>query len=448
MSTLAIHNARVIDPALGRDGIADVVIVDGRVTRVGPNEGDMVIEADRIDATGLVVAPGFVDLHTHLREPGFEYKETIASGTLAAARGGFTTVCAMPNTMPALDSRPAVESVMREAELSGRVRVLPVGCITIGRAGKELAPAGELVRAGVVALTDDGDAVADPSLMRHALEYSTVFGLPVAQHCEDPALVRDGHMHEGWVATRLGLRGRPASAEETLVARDIALAELAGAHLHIQHVSTAGSVALIRAARARGANVTAEVTPHHLTLTHEEVAFGFSDDYSRIAYNANAKVNPPLREQVDVDACIAALRDGVIDAVATDHAPHGASDKELEFDLAAAGISGIETAFGLLMTLVHRGEIDLPTLIERLTAGPVRAWGLGRRVGLDGIGTLAPGAIGDLVVLDPNAEWTVDPSQFASMGRNTPLAGRTLRGRVVATVFDGHVVHALEGVAV
>jgi dihydroorotase len=337
---------------------------------------------------------------------------------------------------------------MREAELSGHVRVLPVGCITIGRAGKELSPTGELVRAGVVALTDDGDAVADPSLMRHALEYSTVFGLPVAQHCEDPALVRDGHMHEGWVATRLGLRGRPASAEETLVARDIALAELAGAHLHIQHVSTAGSVALIRAARARGAHVTAEVTPHHLTLTHEEVAFGFGDDYRNIAYNANAKVNPPLREQVDVEACVAALREGVIDAVATDHAPHSSGDKELEFDLAAAGISGIETAFGLLMTLVHDGKLDLPTLIERLTAGPVRAWGLDRRTGLEGLGTLAPGAVGDLVLLDPDAVWTVDPSQFASMGRNTPLAGRTLRGRVVATVFDGRVVHALEGVAV
>lgn len=447
MTTLAIHNARVIDPALGRDGIADVVIVDGRVARVGPNEGDAVIEADRIDATGLVVAPGFVDLHVHLREPGFEYKETIASGTAAAARGGFTTVCAMPNTMPALDSRPAVESVLREADISARVRVLPVGCITRGREGKELAPAGELVRSGVVALSDDGDAVADPSLMRHALEYSTVFGLPIAQHCEDPQLVRDGHMHEGWVATRLGLRGRPASAEETLVARDIALAELAGAHLHIQHVSTAGSVALIRAARARGAHVTAEVTPHHLTLTHEEVAFG-GGDYRRIAYNANAKVNPPLREQADVEACIAALRDGVIDAVATDHAPHALSDKDIEFNLAAAGISGLETAFGLLMSLVHAGHLDLATLIERLTAGPVRAWGLDRRAGLDGIGTLAPGALGDLVVLDPNAEWTVDPREFASTGRNTPLAGRQLKGRVVATVYGGRVVHALEGVAI
>ncbi len=442
MSTLAIHNGRVIDPALGRDGIADVVIVDGRIARVGPDEGDMVVEAERIDASGLVVAPGFVDLHTHLREPGFEYKETIATGTEAAARGGFTTVCAMPNTQPPLDSRAAVESVLREAEASARVRVLPIGCITHGRAGKELAPAGELAGAGVVALSDDGDAVADPSLMRHALEYSTRFALPVAQHCEDPRLVRDGQMHEGWVATRLGLRGRPASAEETFVARDIALAELTGAHLHICHVSTAGSVALIRAARERGAHVTAEVTPHHLALTHEEVAFG--DSYAELLYQTNAKVNPPLREESDLEALQQALRDGVIDAIATDHAPHAAIDKDIEFDLAAAGISGLETAFGLSMRLVHAGALSLPVLLERMTAGPVRAWGLDRRPGLDGLGTLAPGALGDVVLLDPDAEWTVDPATFASRGRNTPLAGRALRGRVVATVLGGTIVYQTE----
>ena len=445
MTTLAIHNARVIDPALGRDGVADVVIVDGRVARVGPDEGSAVVDADRIDASGLVVAPGFVDLHVHLREPGFEYKETIATGTAAAARGGFTTVCAMPNTNPPLDSRAAVESVQREAEVSACVRVLPIGCITLGRAGRELAPAGELARAGVVALSDDGDAVADASLMRHALEYSTAFGLPVSQHCEDPTLVQDGHMHEGWVATRLGLRGRPASAEETFVARDIALAELSGAHLHVAHVSTAGSVALIRAARQRGAHVTAEVTPHHLTLTHEEVAF--AGDYSHVAYDSNAKVNPPLREQADIDALVEALRDGVIDAVATDHAPNATMDKEIEFDLAAPGISGLETAFGVVMSLVHAGGLDLPALIARLTSGPAQAWGLDRRPGLEGLGTLAPGAPGDLVVLDPDAEWTVEPDEFASLGHNTPLAGRTLRGRVVATVYNGEVVHALEGVA-
>ncbi|MSQ42533.1 MAG: dihydroorotase [Dehalococcoidia bacterium] len=444
MTTLAIHNGRVIDPAQGRDGIADVVIVDGRIARVGPNEGDMVVEAERIDATGLIVTPGFIDLHTHLREPGFEYKETIATGTRAAARGGYTTVCAMPNTQPPLDSRAAVESVLREAEHSACVRVLPIGCITRGRAGRELAPAGELAMAGVVALSDDGDAVADPSLMRHALEYSTQFLLPVAQHCEDPQLVRDGQMHEGWVATRLGLRGRPASAEEIFVARDIALAEMSGAHLHICHVSTAGSVALIAAARARGTHVTAEVTPHHLTLTHEEVAF--ADDYRHLRYNTNAKVNPPLREEGDLAALAAALRDGVIDAVATDHAPHAAMDKEIEFDLAAPGLTMLETAFGLCMRLVHDGQLTLPTLIERMTIGPVRAWGLDRRPGLEGLGTLAPGALGDVAILDPHAEWTVDPATFASKGRNTLLAGRRLRGRVIATIYGGRLVYETERV--
>ncbi|MFA7248581.1 MAG: dihydroorotase [Dehalococcoidia bacterium] len=444
MTTLAIHNGRVIDPALGRDGIADVVIVDGRIARVGPNEGDMVVEAERIDATGLIVTPGFIDLHTHLREPGFEHKETIATGTLAAARGGYTTVCAMPNTQPPLDSRAAVESVLREAENSAVVRVLPIGTITRGRAGKELAPAGELASAGVVALSDDGDAVADPSLMRHALEYSTRFGLPVAQHCEDPALVRDGQMHEGWVATRLGLRGRPASAEETFVARDIALAELAGAHLHICHVSTAGSVALIAAARARGARVTAEVTPHHLTLTHEEVAF--TADYRTAHYQTNAKVNPPLREEADLAALAIALRDGVIDCIATDHAPHSVGDKEIEFDIASPGLTMLETSFGLCMRLVHDGRLSLPALVERLTIGPARAWGLDARPGLEGIGTLAPGALGDVALLDPNAEWTVDPSTFASKGKNTPLGGRQLRGRVVATIFGGRLVHETDRV--
>ncbi|HJM89797.1 MAG TPA: dihydroorotase [Dehalococcoidia bacterium] len=445
MSTLAIHNARVIDPALGRDGIADIVIVDGRIARIGPDEGSAVIDAERIDASGLVAAPGFVDLHVHLRQPGFEHKETIATGTAAAARGGFTTVCAMPNTNPPLDSRPAVESVLREAEVSARVRVLPIGCITRGRTGAELAPAGELVDAGVVALSDDGDAVSDASLMRNALQYSTAFELPISQHCEDPTLVHDGHMHEGWVATRAGLRGRPASAEETYVARDIALAELSGAHLHIAHVSTAGSVTLIRAARERGANITAEVTPHHLTLSHEEVAFGAS--YDQLTYNTHAKVNPPLREQSDIDALAEALRDGVISAVATDHAPHATIDKDLEFDLAAPGISGLETAFGLVMSRVHDGTLDLPTMIARMTSDPVAAWGLDRRTGIEGLGTLAPGAPGDVALLDPNAEWTVDPADFASLGQNTPLTGRTLKGQVLATVYGGEVVHRLEQVA-
>ncbi len=444
MTTIAIHNGRVIDPALGQDGIADVVIVNGRIARVGPGEGDAVIDAERIDASGLVVAPGFVDLHTHLREPGQEHKETIATGTEAAARGGYTTVCAMPNTSPALDSRAAVESVLREADASARVRVLPIGAITMGRKGKELTPQGELQDSGVVALSDDGDAVADASLMRHALEYSTQFDLPVAQHCEDPSLVRDGQMHEGWVATRLGLRGRPASAEETMVARDIALAELTGAHLHICHVSTAGSVALIAAARDRGARITAEVTPHHLTLTHEEVAFG--RDYVHLRYDTNAKVNPPLREETDLEALAIALRDGVIEAIATDHAPHASTDKDIEFDLASPGLTMLETAFGLSMRLVHEGKLTLPSLIERMSIGPVRAWRLDALPGLQGLGTLAPGALGDVTLLDPDAEWAVEPASFASKGKNTPLGGRTLKGRVVATIYGGALVHETDRV--
>ncbi len=445
MSTLAIHNGRVIDPALGLDGIADIVIVDGRITRVGPNEGDMVIEANRIDATGLIVAPGFVDLQTHLREPGFEHQETIASGTRSAAQGGFTTVCAMPGTVPPLDSRAAVESVLREAEASALVRVLPIGSITAGRKGELLAPAGELAGAGVVSLTDDGQAVAAPNLMRHAMQYSTQFGLPVAQHPEDPALVRGGQMHEGWVATRLGLRGRPASGEATMVARDIALAELTGAHLHVCNISTAGSVSLLRGARERGVHVTASVTPHHLTLTHERVAFG--ESYTEIQYDTSAKVEPPLREEGDLVALAEALRDGVIDAIATDHSPVSAMEKDIEFDLAAPGISGLETAFGLSMRLVESGTLTLPTLIERMTIGPVRAWGLDRLEGSEGLGTLAPGAVGDVAVLDPDSEWTVEPERFASLGKNTPLDGEQLRGRIVATVFGGRVVHETAAVA-
>lgn len=446
MSTVAIHNGRVIDPALSRDGIADVVIVDGRVARVGPNEGEMVVEADRIDATGLIVTPGFVDLQVHLREPGAEHQETIASGTIAAARGGFTTICAMPGTDPPIDSRAAVESVLREAEASAAIRVLPLGCISAARAGELLAPAGELAGAGVVALTDDGQAVADPNLMRHAMQYSTRFGLPVAQHPEDPALVAGGQMHEGWVATRLGLRGRPASGEATMVARDIALAELTGAHLHVCDVSTAGSVALIRAARERGVHITASVTPHHLTLTHERVAFSESS-YDQIHYDSSAKVFPPLREETDLIELAKALRDGVVDAIATDHSPVSSMEKDIEFDLAASGISGLETAFGLTMRLVETEQLDLGTLIERLTIGPVRAWRLDRQPGLEGLGALTPGGVGDLLVIDPTAEWTVDPEHFSSLGRNTPLAGETLKGQVIATIFDGQIVYKNKALA-
>ncbi len=440
MTNVLIRNGRILDPGRGVDLTSDVLVRDGRIAAIGPSlpaEG-----AEVIDATGLIVAPGFVDLHTHLRDPGFEYKETIATGTQAAARGGFTTVCCMPNTDPPIDTRATVEYVLRTAATTGAVRVLPIGCVTRYRAGRELAEMGDLFDAGCVAFSDDGSPVADGQIMRRALEYARINGLAIIDHCEDPEMSSHGVMHEGWVSTRLGLRGQPAAAEESFVARDIAIAAQVGAPVHIAHVSTRAAVELVRSAKRRSLPVTAEVTPHHLTLTHHAVAFANGNE--ALAYDTNAKVNPPLRSRDDVAACVAALRDGTIDAIATDHAPHAGYEKDVEFDAAPFGISGLETAFGLCMTLVEAGAIDLPTLIERLTAGPVRALGLDRT--LPGLGSLAEGAPGDVVLLDPNAEWVVEPERFASKGKNTPLAGRTLRGKVVATIYDGRVVSAEEKV--
>ncbi len=449
MTSLAIRGGRVIDPANGVDAIADVLIEGGRIAAVGPDAGKGASET--LDARGLVVCPGFVDIHTHLREPGFEHKETIATGTLAAARGGFTTVCAMPNTQPPIDSAAAVEFVLRTARTQGAVRVLPIACVTRGRAGRELADLAELAQAGAVAFSDDGAPVADAHLMRRALEYAGMLpstaagaalrtGLPIIDHCEDPSLAAGGVMHEGWVSTRLGLRGTPAAAEEAMIARDIALAEQTGSHVHIAHVSTAGAVELIRGAKARGVRVTAEVTPHHLALTHEAVMLGPGEAQGRLAYDTNAKVNPPLRTAADAAACLAGLLDGTIDCIATDHAPHATQDKLCEFDVAAFGISGLETALGLCLSARVGAvrEPPLQRLIEALTIAPARALGLDRRI--EGLGTLSPGAPGDVAVLDPTAEWLVEPETFASKGRNTPLAGRTLRGRVVATVYAGRVV--------
>jgi dihydroorotase len=438
VTQLLIKGGRVLDAANGIDTTGDVLVEDGAVKAVGANleaAGAMVLEAK-----GLVVAPGFVDLHTHLRDPGFEYKETVETGTRAAARGGFTTVCAMPNTEPAMDNRGTVDYVMQRAVEQGLVRVLPIGAVTKGRQGKLLAEFGELADAGCIGFSDDGNPVADASIMRHALEYASAFGLPVIDHCEDPQMA-GGVMHEGWVSTRLGLKGIPSASEEDIVARDIALARHTGAHVHIAHLSTAGAVELVRRAKAEGVRVTAEVTPHHLALTHEAVMRRGGE--TRLAYDTNAKMYPPLRSEGDLLACVEGLVDGTIDAIATDHAPHAVQEKLCEFDLAANGIVGLETALALSLSAAG---LKLERVVEALTIGPVRALGLDAR--LPGIGTLSEGAPADIVVFDPKREWTVDPADFASKGKNTPLAGRTLHGAVVATVYRGEVVYQLEGAAV
>ena len=438
MAYILIHGGRVIDPTQGIDRIADLLIENGEVRgidgQVAPPEG-----AQTIDAKGLVVCPGFIDLHCHLREPGYEDKETIATGTRAAARGGFTTVCAMPNTNPAMDTRATVDFVLQRAGQEGVVRVLPIGCVTKGRDGIELAEMGELAEAGVVGFSDDGEPVADANIMRQALSYSLTQGLPIINHCEVRELFEGGAMNEGWVSNRLGIRGIPSSAEEIMVGRDIALAELTGGRLHLAHISTVGTVELVRAAKDRGLNVTCEVTPHHLVLT-EEAVLGYQNGDSPPfgpltphAYDTNAKVSPPLRSRADVDAMVRGLNDGVIDIVATDHAPHTIVTKLCSFDDAAFGISGLETALGSLMSLVHGGKIALPLLIEKLTSAPARF------VGMPELGTLRDGAPADVTIFDPDSEWVVDPSRFASRGKNTPLDGATLKGRVVATIVDGEV---------
>jgi dihydroorotase len=438
---LLIRGARVLDPANGLDlPRADVLVEGDRISAVGSGLAADAVEV--IDASGLLVCPGFVDLHTHLREPGFEYKETVASGTRAAARGGFTTVCAMPNTDPPIDNKSVVEFLLRRAAEEGIVRVLPIGCVTKGRAGKLLAELGELAEAGCIAFSDDGSPVGDASIMRRALEYASAFGLPVIDHCEDPSL-SGGVMHEGWVSTRLGLRGIPSASEETMVARDLSLARQTGAHVHIAHLSTAGAVDLVRRAKAEGVRVTAEVTPHHLSLTHEAVMHAPGE--AGLRYDANAKMYPPLRDEADVRACIEGLADGTIDAVATDHAPHAVQEKLCEFDDAAFGMTGLETAFGLSLRAVDWGPLTLERLIEALTVGPVRALGLDRFIA--GIGGLAAGAPADIVLIDPEREWAVEPQEFASRGKNTPLGGQRLHGQVLMTIAGGRVVHRLEGVA-
>jgi len=426
MKDIIIKGGRIIDPASGRDEAGNILIADGLIRSVG-KEAPSAPNAEVIDAKGKVVCPGFIDLHCHLRQPGYEAKETIATGTKAAARGGFTTVCCMPNTNPALDNLPLVEYVKSVAEKEGLVRVLPIGCITRGRKGEDLSDMTEMAGAGVVGFSDDGTYVKNSRLMRRAMEYSLPLGLPIIEHCEDPDLAADGQMNEGIIATRLGLCGVPAAAEEVAIARDIILAELTGARLHIAHVSTSGSVELIRQAKKRGIKVTAEVTPHHLTLTEESACGG-------LGYNTAAKVNPPLRTQRDIDALIAGLKDGTIDVIATDHAPHTRNDKLCEFGMAASGISGLETALGSLMGLVHAGKITLPLLIAKLTLEP-------SKILRSNFGRLALGSPADITIFDPEAIWTVDVEKFASKGHNTPLNGEKLKGKVTMTIYSGKVVY-------
>ena len=429
-NNLLIKNARMIDPAGGLDESGDILIEGGVIVKTGKNIAAPL--ATVIDATGLIACPGFIDLHCHLRQPGYEDKETIASGAAAAARGGFTTIYCMPNTNPPMDNAATVSHVKdiaaREAPL---ITILPVGCITRSRAGRELADMAELAAAGCVGFSDDGSPVGSSRLMSLAMQNAAGLDLPVIDHCEDLDLSRDGHMNDGWVAARLGLKGIPAAAEEAIVARDIALSELTGARLHVTHISTKGSVELVRDAKRRGLRVTCDVTPHHLTLTEERVLAGQAGPGNSLAYDTNARVNPPLRKSADVDALIQGIKDGSIDAIATDHAPHTTGDKLCEFENAASGISGFETALGALMALVHAGSIDLNTLIACLTSGPAR-------VLKNGGGTLRQGSRADIVLIDAGREWTVDVRDFLSKGRNTPLDGCKLKGMVVATIGGGH----------
>jgi dihydroorotase len=425
---LCLRGGRVIDPRRNHDAEADVLLRDGVVARVGAGIASGAGGSLRvIDARGLWVVPGLIDLHTHLREPGHEYKEDIATGTRAAAAGGFTAVCAMPNTTPPNDSRAVTELIVGRAREVGAVRVYPVGAISKGLAGEQLSEMGELKDAGCVAVSDDGRPVMNAELMRRAMEYARTFGLPVVQHCEDLTLSAGGAMNEGRVATRAGIRAQPSSAESAMVARDLELCALTGARYHVAHVSSADSIRLIREAKRRGLPVTCEVTPHHLTLTDEACA----------RYDTNAKCNPPLRARADVDAARTGLADGTIDAIATDHAPHSPVEKDVEFEQAAFGIIGLETALPLAMDLVRAGVLSPAALVIRLSTGPANVFGLPG-------GSLTDGAPADVTVVDPEAAWTCDPGALRSKSRNTPFSGRPLRGRAAITIVAGKVAFAVE----
>lgn len=421
---LLIKGGRIIDPSQQLDRVADVLIEDGRVKSI--IDPGIVSDSDSevFDATGLIVAPGFIDLHVHLREPGAEYKETIASGAAAAVAGGFTSICAMPNTKPVNDNASVTRFLIDKAREAGLARVYPVGAITRESKGEELAEMAEMKAAGAVAVSDDGRPVMNGQVMRHAMEYARDHGLVVVDHCQDLHLAAGGVMHEGQYSTLLGLKGMSSAAEESQVARDIMLAELTGARVHIAHISTAGSVELVRRAKGRGIAVTCEVTPHHLALT----------DAAVVGFDTNTKMSPPLRSEQDRDVLIEGVRDGTIDAIATDHAPHHSDEKMLEYDRAPSGVVGLETALGVVLTVLHHSAgMPLSRIVEMLTIAPARAFSLPG-------GTLAVGSAADVTVFDPESKWTVGIQSFRSKSRNTPFAGWKLTGKVVATLVGGRRV--------
>lgn len=420
MSSILIQNGRVIDPSQQMDRVTNLLLEDGRIAAYDVSAGG---QETILDATNKIVSPGLIDMHVHLREPGREEDETIATGTAAAVAGGFTSVACVPNTEPPIDSQAAVEFVHHQAQRADNCNVFVLACVSKGREGKELAEIGQLVEAGAVGFTDDGAPVYDPELMRRAFEYCLMFDKPVLNHAEICELTRHGVMHEGLVSLILGLTGIPAASEDVMTSRDIALAEATGGRLHEMHVSTANSVEAIRRAKRRGVRITAEVTPHHLTLTDERLR----------TFDSRFKMNPPLRGDEHVSACLAGLKDGTIDVIATDHAPHADEKKLQELDRAPFGVVGLETALGVIATkLIEPGHLDWPTVLEKMTVNPARILGIAK-------GTLAVGADADVIVIDPEAHWDVDPSEFRSKSKNTPYAGWKLKGRAETVIVGGRI---------
>ena len=421
MAQFLLKHGTLIDPVSGHDGVMDIHIVDGVIFQLGPNISAP--SAQVIDLQGKIIAPGFIDMHVHLREPGFEHKETIATGVAAAAAGGFTAVCCMPNTNPVIDDESVVQYIQAKARvaLGGIVDVFPIGAVSLGRKGEQLAPLAEMAQAGVVAFSDDGDPVHNSELMRRALEYGSMFQRPIIQHAQDPHLTKGGVMHEGYVSTELGLPGMPGIAEDGIVARDILIAEFTKGRYHVAHVSTAQTVELVRAARRKGLAVSCEATPHHFTLTDDAVR----------SYDTNTKMNPPLRTAEDREAIIHGLHDGTIEVIACDHAPHSFDEKEVEFQTAPFGIVGLETAIGLSITeLVGKNVLSLFQLVEKFSMNPRRI------LGLPAI-RIAEGESANLTIFDPSAEWIVDPTQFKSRSRNTPFGGTKLTGKPIAIFNHG-----------